>query len=385
MDTPSFTHSELRLVEPNFGSALTDLILGLEELRKRRLSGSTKPGVFFQLKQIFHTMESIGSARIEGNNTTVAEYLEASLDPPARLPASIREIKNIESAMAFVESVVKDRPISRTFLSEVHAMIMEGLKPPPDGEGDRTPGHYRKTNVKIAGSAHRPPDWTQVEEYMEELLRFINRTDASKYDLLKTAIAHHRFVWIHPFGNGNGRTVRLFTYAMLVRQGFNVDVGRIINPTAVFCSNRDAYYLHLSKADAGTDTGMLAWCEYVLGGLKAEIEKIDKLLDYAYLQKEILVPTVLHALERKQISDLEGRVLRRVMENQVVAAGDLKDLYPGKAPQEVSRQIRRLIERKMLTPVRRGERKYILRFDNKYLLPGIIKALSDRGFLPLKD
>jgi hypothetical protein len=36
----------------------------------------------------------------------------------------------------------------------------------------------------------------------------------------------------------NGRTVRLFTYAMLVKTGFNVNVGRIINPTAVFCSYR---------------------------------------------------------------------------------------------------------------------------------------------------
>lgn len=45
---------------------------------------------------------------------------------------------------------------------------------------------------------------------MEELFDFINAEDSPKYDLLKTAIAHHRFVWIHPFGNGNGRTVKTF-------------------------------------------------------------------------------------------------------------------------------------------------------------------------------
>ena len=47
---------------------------------------------------------------------------------------------------------------------------------------------------------------------MEELVAFINRRDPPKYDLMKVAIAHHRFGWIHPFSNGNGRVVRLLTY-----------------------------------------------------------------------------------------------------------------------------------------------------------------------------
>src|SRR5690606_24214283 len=107
---------------------------------------------------------------------------------------------------------------------------------------------------------------------------------------------------IHPFGNGNGRTVRLFTYAMLVKTGFNVSVGRIINPTAVFCSNRNDYYRMLAEADKGTREGILTWSEYVLKGLKDEIEKIDKLLDYNFLRKEILLPTINHSLERKYIT-----------------------------------------------------------------------------------
>jgi len=59
---------------------------------------------------------------------------------------------------------------------------------------------------------------------MEELFTFINNDDDKKYDLIKTALAHHRFVWIHPFDNGNGRTVRLFTYVLLVKLGFNINV-----------------------------------------------------------------------------------------------------------------------------------------------------------------
>jgi Fic family protein len=385
MAEDQFTPFPLQLVEPSFGSSLTDLIIELDYLRKKPLTGSTHPRVFFQLKHIFHTLESIGSARIEGNNTTIAEYIETKLEKQRSVPPSIKEIQNIEEAMDFIDGHIKDYPINRAFLSEMHKMVVHGLAPPPAGEGDNFPGEHRKHSVKINKSTHIPPDALKIPEYMEELTEFINRTDSPKYDLLKVAIAHHRFVWIHPFGNGNGRTVRLFTYAMLVKLGFNVDVGRILNPTAVFCSNRNDYYKYLSQADSGTPEGMLEWCTYVLQGLKEEIEKIDRLLDYEFLRSEILVPAIAYSLDRRHITDLEAKVLRRVVEKQLIQAGDVKDLFPGKADAEVSRQLRKLIEKKMLVPEKEGTRKYVIRFDNNYLLRGVIQSLGDKNFLPVKE
>lgn len=385
MSEAKFLHYDLKLLEPSFGSALTDLIIELDYLRRKPLGGSTHPKVFFQLKHIFHTLESIGSARIEGNNTTIAEYIETKLTETKKVPPGIKEIQNIEKAMAFIEDNVKEHSMNRAFVSEMHKMVVDGLLPPPEGEGDHTPGEYRKSNLKIYNSSHKPPEFLKVEDYMSELLDFVNKSDGQKYDLLKAAIAHHRFVWVHPFGNGNGRTVRLFTYAMLVKTGFNVNVGRIINPTAVFCSNRNDYYTNLSKADEGTDEGVLEWAEYVLKGLKEEIEKIDKLTDYSFLRKEILLPAISHSVERKYITDVEAKILRKVIDNQVVQAGDLKEFFVGKLNAEVSRQIKKLIDKKMLVPENEGTRKYILRFDNNYLLRGIIKLLGEKGFLPFRD
>lgn len=385
MSTAKFVHYDLKLVEPSFGSTLTDLIIELDYLRKKKIGGTTHKEVFFQLKNIFHTLESIGSARIEGNNTTIAEYIETKLENSHDVSYGIKEIQNIENAMTFVEENVKDFPINRAFVSKLHEMIVEDLPVPPDGEGDRNPGVYRKINPIILKSAHLPPDWLNVDNYMQELFEFINHPDSQKYDLLKTAIAHHRFVWIHPFGNGNGRTVRLFTYAMLVKTGFNVNVGRILNPTAVFCSNRNDYYSNLAEADKGSDEGILIWVEYVLKGLKEEIEKIDKLTDYSFLRKEILLPTLTYSLERKYITEIEFKILKKVVEKQVIQASDIKDLFADKASAEVSRQIKRLIEKRMLIPENVGVRKYIIRFDNNFLLRGIMKALDEKGFLPIRD
>ncbi|RPH29986.1 MAG: Fic family protein [Bacteroidales bacterium] len=385
MSEAKFSHYDLKLVEPSFGSSLTDLIIELDYLRKKPLGGSTPPKVFFQLKHIFHTLESIGSARIEGNNTTIAEYIETKLEKINNVPSGIKEIQNIEKAMAFIEDNVKYYPINRAFVSEMHKMVVDGLLPPPQGEGDHTAGEYRNINIKIGKSKHFPPDWLRVDDYMKELLDFVGRENSPKYDLLKTAIAHHRFVWIHPFSNGNGRTVRLFTYAMLVKSGFNVNVGRIINPTAVFCSNRNDYYKKLSEADAGSDIGILSWSDYVLRGLKDEILKIDKLTDYDYLRKDILIPTINYSLDRKYITDTEAKILKKVIDKKIIQAADVKEFFIGKMDAEVSRQIRKLIDKKMLVSESEGARKYIIRFDNNYLLRGVIKSLDEKGFLPVRD
>jgi Fic family protein len=379
------TSFPVQLVEPSFDSPLIDLIIELDYLRKKPLEGSTHPHVFFQLKHIFHTLESIGSARIEGNNTTIAEYIETKLEDQRQVPPSIQEIRNIEAAMDFIDGSVKDFDINRAFISELHKMVVSGLAAPPAGEGDMHPGEYRRHAVKINKSAHVPPEGVLIPDYMEELTTFINQADSPKYDLLKVAIAHHRFVWIHPFGNGNGRTVRLFTYAMLVKLGFNVHVGRILNPTAVFCSNRNDYYRYLSRADGGSREGLLEWIIYVLKGLKEEIEKIDRLLNYTVLQQEILAPAIRYSLDRKYITDTESKILQRVVDMQVIQAGDVKDIFPNKASAEISRQLRRLIEKKMLVPVKEGTRKYVLRFDNNYLLRSVIQALGEKNFLPVKE
>ena len=96
MPKAELKHYELKLFDPDFSSPLINLIIELDHLRKRHLTGSTHPQLFFQLKHIFHILESIGSARIEGNNTTIAEYIETKLEQQtAAVSDNIKEIQNI--------------------------------------------------------------------------------------------------------------------------------------------------------------------------------------------------------------------------------------------------------------------------------------------------
>lgn len=382
------TYKSIQLIEPEFDSLITDLIIELDHLRKKRLFGTTHPRIFFQLKHIFHTLESIGSARIEGNRTTIAEFIETKIDSQQVKNQSIIEIQNVEESLQFIDENISNININRFFISELHKKIVNNLPPPPEGEGDLTPGTYRNSNVTITHSSHIPPDYTLVNDLMEELFIFINTEHPSKYDLLKIALAHHRFVWIHPFRNGNGRSVRLFTYALLVKFGFNIErAGRIINPTAVFCNDRDKYYNFLSKADSGNKFDLLDWCFYVLSGLKTEIEKVDNLLNYDFLKKEILSPALNFSLKRKFINDKEFKILKKALDsrNQELKASDLKSIFPDKISASISRDINDLKKKKMLVPVKENSRKYVISFSNNFLLRGFINSLGEKGFLPIQD
>lgn len=382
-----FRHTDIKLIQPQFESRLTDLVIELDYLRKKRLEGTTHPHVFFQLKSIFQTLESIGSARIEGNNTTISEFIESKLDDREYINEQIQEIRNIERCLNFIDEDVDGIKLGRVFISDMHKMIVTGLTPPPVGEGDQTPGTYRNYSVEIKGAKHKPPETQQqIESYMQELFDFLNDSHSPKYDLLKMALAHHRFMWIHPFGNGNGRVGRLFTYALLVKAGFNVHVGRILNPTAVFCNDRDEYYKYLSEADTGRDEGLINWCTYVLSGLKTEIDKIDMLLDYKYLKVTILLPALEHASKMKYIDPIDYKILKATTEkdSQIIQNSDIQEVLKGKHVTSISRYIRTLKEKKMLVSEGQNSRKYHISFTNNFLIRSVIKKLEDEGFIPMK-
>lgn len=379
-------YKEIKLRLPNIGfdMPITDAIMELEKLRYKRLGGSTWPCIFFQLQHIFHMLESIGSSRIEGNNTTIMDYVETAKlnNPQPKLfgdKDDIKQIQNGEIAMQYIEENIDNIEINKYFLRELHVLTVDGLD--PNKEGARNPGLFRSDNVKITKSNHIPPDYTQVDAMMDELITFVNEDCSPKYDLLKVAIAHHRFVWIHPFENGNGRVVRLFTYAMLLKKNIFFSKERIVNPTAVFCSDRQKYYDYLSMADEGTDEGLIAWAEYMLAGLRIEIEKIDKLLDYDYLLNTILIPTINDASERGYINETEYKVLKVAIQKQIFQASDVADVL-GKNGPEVSRIIRSLKDKNMLMPVQENARKYFPLFKNSKLIRSIITKLDENGFLP---
>lgn len=375
---------KIKIPDPKWGSNLVRIILDLEKLRSKKLVGEVPPWIFFQLKSIFQILETLGSARIEGNNTTLAEYVEKIIEKSAHRDESQKEIENLDAAIRWIEEHTDENTkINRAYISEIHKLITKGLAPPPSGEGSMYPGELRQSNVCINKSSHVPPDVAVLRDYFESFLEFINKDRPEQYQLLMIAIAHHRFTYIHPFDNGNGRMVRLLNYALLIKSDFQVKDVRIINPSSVFYNDREKYYNYLSIADSLNDEDVLQWSEYFLSGLKSEIEKIDHLLIKKYVQEVLLLPAISFSLDRKQITDKEYQILKYLISKNDITmkSEELKNFGITNAVQK-SRIMAKLRGKNMIIPTKTNGRIYTINFVNNYLLRGIIKSLENEKFVP---
>lgn len=379
-----FVHQDLKVPNPKWDSPIVNDIIELEKLRARDWFPSSID-IFIELKYLFHKLENWASARIEGNQTELIDALDPAVAKDVAKTVDYQELANLESAISFIDDYCKkhDR-ITRGFILELHKRVTQGLPVGKNLPGDKTPGKLRLSNVKISRSKHVPPVGSQVPDYVDELVAFASKKHDRKYDALTVAILHHRFTWIHPFTNGNGRVTRLLTYAMLQLLGYGVAFGHILNPSVIFYADRKIYYTHLAKADKGTERGLLAWCEYFTSGLREEVSKIDRLLDDAYVKDSILLPVIRTAYEQKRISEREYLILRHSFNNKdlTFVSADLNNaLGEIKSAQARSNIIRKMREARLIVPAFRSKQKYVVDINSPLLIRNVMFTLYREGFI----
>ncbi len=363
----------------SFTSPLAESVIKLERVRTqlKTAAGDEHP-LLDEMRRLFGHLSSLLSARIEGNRTTVADSLAAAARGNLSADDGVQEILNLEEASRFIdETVSQDFVFTEYFIRSLHSKAVDGLQ----REGDKTPGGYRSTQVVISQAQHIPPGPESVSADMRELVKFINQDVLPQHQLLQTAIAHHRFVWIHPFSNGNGRVARLLTYAMLVKQGFTSVSGyRALNPTIVFGADRNLYYEKLSEADSLKNDAVIAWCLYVLQGVEQDLEHIIHLSDESKVLDEIYAPAVERAYRSGFLTSNQVAVLLRIAELGVAKAGDVADLTPGSAASR-SQFLSKLVTENLLNR-EEGGRRYRVSVVGSPVAMYVVRQLDDLGMLP---
>ncbi len=99
-----------------------------------------------------------------------------------------------------------------------------------------------------------PPNANKVSALLDELIDFINKNPLELNNIELAAIFHHKLVCIHPFFDGNGRTVRLGMNLLLMRCGFP--------PAIILKNDRKKYYEALNQANNGNyQKLMLLMCQ----------------------------------------------------------------------------------------------------------------------------
>ena len=108
------------------------------------------------------------------------------------------------------------------------------------------PGRLREFMVDVG--KHTPPNFAAVPKFLNRFHSFYGDQQISETDrLMAIAASHHRLAWIHPFGDGNGRVIRLQSHAQLIRHDIP---GHGLWPLSRgLARSRHRYYAALEAAD----------------------------------------------------------------------------------------------------------------------------------------
>ena len=376
--------SKIQTIQPKFDSELVEVLFYLEGMRNRPMEGSTPPWIFYDVKEIIHLVESLASARIEGNKTTLVSAAQDQAQTGKKnVDEAFKEVDAIRAAIIFVEEyILSGEKIDEAFIREIHKITTQNLKP----QNNNIPGSYRIAPVKISKTKVVTAHPAEISARMKELIDFINDTTESRNAIIKIAIVHHVFTVIHPFADGNGRTARLITYAMLLSRGF-MSYGelRTLNPPSIFGTDRDIYFDMLKQADSGTENGIEKWCLFVAKGIEKELEKMNKLLNKDYVVKNIIRPVLDECRSEKLISQIDYEILKIAIEKDVIQRRDVEHLFgtTGSAKTAASREFKKMKDARLLIVLPNDSKKNVMRFSNNMLLPKIISKMDEKGLLPV--
>lgn len=172
--------------------------------------------VIKDMKEDFHIKNTYHSNAIEGNTLTLYEtkaVLEDGITIQGKSFREHAEANNHKEAIEYVEELINDNiPLSQRTMKDIHAIVMQGI--------DRTTaGKYRNTAALITGANHTPPSHEKIQDEMDNLMdRYKKNNDLHPVE--KAGLLHAKFVNIHPFSDGNGRTSRLLMNFELMKCGF---------------------------------------------------------------------------------------------------------------------------------------------------------------------
>lgn len=130
-------------------------------------------------------------------------------------------------------------------------------------------GVYRPHGIEIGGSKHIPPPSKDVPGLVEEMCEYVS-SNWKQSSIHLAAYVMWRVNWIHPFSDGNGRTARALSFAILcVRLGYRLP-GIMTIPEQI-AANKSPYYEALEAADAACEGGRIdvSTLENLLGDMLA--------------------------------------------------------------------------------------------------------------------
>ena len=312
-----------------------------------------KPAIANQLAGIYLTKGVKGTTAIEGNSLTeeqVRKRIEGKLKLPPSQEYLGQEVDNIVAALNEIAQASKDqRPqrLTANLIKHFNRQVLDNLTI----EEGVIPGEIAKFSVGVFQYRGAPRE--DCEYLLERLCEWLNsdhfsipyygRDSKIVSAIIKAVIAHLYIAWIHPFGDGNGRTARLIEFLILFSSGVPDIAAHLLSNH--YNTTRGDYYRQLDLASkSGGDT--LPFLRYALEGFVDGLE--EQLKTIKFHQWTIAWQNFVHDSFRATKSTKTHKrrrelVLALTLSPNPVPLNMIRDLNPKIATEYGNRHIRTLM------------------------------------------
>lgn len=244
------------------------------------------PQYYSDLMNVSLTKGAQATTAIEGNSLSIDEVNQIrkgdSLPPSKEYQE--KEVRNILDAYNIIlDKVVnhkKTEIITTDFLKRYHKIIGKDL----GKYFDAIPGQFRTDNRIV--ESYRCPDYQDVEElvdlYCSWMLKEFHYDKGQEFyeSVIQAIVAHIYLEWIHPFGDGNGRSGRLIELYLLLRGGIPNIASHILSN--YYNLTRPQYYAEINEATE--KRSLTSFIEYALLGFRDGLEQTLKTIQKSQLE-----------------------------------------------------------------------------------------------------
>lgn len=173
-----------------------------------------------QLKDHFRIGLTYSSNALEGNTLTLIEtkvIIEDGLTIGGKSLIEIDEATGHARAFDFIFDLIKIENVTLEDIKKIHKLFYQNIDPD-------NAGIFRKQKVFISGMDVTLPNPEQIEGMMKQFEKDLINLKCKLHPIAYAATIHNKFVTIHPFMDGNGRTARLLMNLILMKAGYSITI-----------------------------------------------------------------------------------------------------------------------------------------------------------------
>ena len=211
--------------------------------------------------------------------------------------------------------------------------------------------------IKEEGSGEvvfNPPSFTEVSLLLSDFFEWLNSQDAREvHPILRAGITHYVLVSIHPFVEGNGRTVRAFASLVLIREGY--DIRKFFALEEHFDNDLASYYEAFLKVDKLSDDisqrDLTSWLEYFTEVVAIELTKIKEKVRNLSIDSRLK----LKIGQQVALTERQMKMVEYISEHGSAIMRDLRDVFSMVSEDTILRDIKDLLEKGIM--IKQGSTK----------------------------